>query len=85
MLRKEASGLRLFSGLTGRLMAEETRQSRNIKVKPSILRKAYQRAIESEKRLCEWLEEAIEEKIEREQKKVKEKRPVGAGLSDLDS
>jgi hypothetical protein len=63
-------------------MAEETRQSRNIKVKPSILRKAHHRAIESEKRLGEWLEEAIEEKIEREQKKVKEKRPVGAGLSE---
>jgi hypothetical protein len=56
VLRKEASGLRLFSGLTGRLMAEETRQSRNIKVKPSILPKAYQRAIETEKRLGEWLE-----------------------------
>jgi len=49
-------------------MAEETRQSRNIKIKPSILRKAHHRAIESQKRLGEWLEEAIEEKAAREEK-----------------
>jgi len=52
-------------------MAEEARQGRSIKIKPSVLRKAHHRAIESQKRLGEWLEEAIEEKIEREQKKVK--------------
>jgi len=50
-------------------MAEETRQGRSIKIKPSILRKAHHRAIESQKRLGEWVEEAIEEKIEREEKK----------------
>ena len=52
-------------------MNEESRQSRNIKIKPSILRKAHHCAIESQKRLGEWLEEAIDEKIEREEKKVK--------------
>ena len=49
-------------------MAEEARQGRSIKIKPTILRKAHHRAIESQKRLGAWIEEAIEEKIEREQK-----------------
>ena len=49
-------------------MAEEARQGRSIKIKPTILRKAHHRAIESQKRLGVWIEEAIEEKIEREQK-----------------
>jgi len=52
-------------------MNDEIRKSRSIKIKPVLLRKAHIRAIESEKRLGRWLEEAIEEKIEREQKKVK--------------
>jgi len=52
-------------------MAEEARQGRSIKIKPSVLRKAHHEAIESQKRLGEWVEEAVEEKIEREQKKVK--------------
>jgi predicted HicB family RNase H-like nuclease len=50
-------------------MAEEARQGRSIKIKPSILRKAHHRAIESQKRLGEWVEEAIEEKAIREEKK----------------
>jgi len=49
-------------------MAEEPRQGRSIKVKPSILRKAHHRAIELNKRLGQWIEEAIEEKIARETK-----------------
>jgi len=49
-------------------MPEEPKQSRNITIRPSILRKAHHRAIESQKRLDEWLEEAIEEKIEREER-----------------
>ena len=49
-------------------MVEETRQSRNIKIKPSILRKAHHRAIESQKRLGQWIEDAIEEKLAREEK-----------------
>jgi len=55
-------------------MAEEARQGRSIKIRPSILRKAHHRAIESQKRLGEWMEEAIQEKAvreEREEKKVK--------------
>ena len=55
-------------------MAEEARQGRSIKVRPSILRKAHHRAIESQKTLGEWLEEAIEGKAAREEgeeKKVK--------------
>jgi len=58
----------------GVLVAEEARQGRSIKIKPSILRRAHHRAIESQKRLGEWLEEAVEEKAareEREEKKVK--------------
>ena len=52
-------------------MDEESRRSRNIKIKPSILRKAHHRAIESQKRVGEWVEEAIEEKLDREEKKLK--------------
>ena len=47
-------------------MAEEPRQARSIKIRLSVLRKAHHRAIESQKRLGEWIEGAIEEKVERE-------------------
>ena len=53
-------------------MAEEARQGRSIKIRPSILRKAHHKAIESQKRLGEWIEEAIEEKAAREER---EKQP----------
>ncbi len=49
-------------------MVEEAPQSRNIKIRPSILRKAHHRAIESQKRLGKWIEEAIDEKIAREKR-----------------
>ncbi len=52
-------------------MDEKVRQSRSIKIKPNVLRKAHHSAIESQKRLGEWLEEAIDEKMEREEKKLK--------------
>ena len=52
-------------------MPEEIRESRAIKIKPSILRKARHCAIDSKKTLGKWLEEAIEAKSEREEKKVK--------------
>ena len=52
-------------------MAEESKQPRSIKIRPSVLRKAHHRAIESQKRLGEWIEDAIEEKVEREEKKLK--------------
>jgi len=49
-------------------MVEELRRARSIKIRPSILRKAHHRAIESQIRLGEWLEEAIEEKAAREER-----------------
>ena len=52
-------------------MVDEEAQSRNIKIRPSILRKAHHRAIESQKRLGKWIEEAIEEKLDREEKNLK--------------
>ena len=52
-------------------MNEEVRKTTGIKLRPSIVRKARVWAASSDKRLGEWLEEAIEEKIEREEKKVK--------------
>ena len=52
-------------------MDEERRRSRSVKIRPSILRKAHHRAIEAQKRVGEWVEEAIEEKIEREEKNPK--------------
>ena len=62
-------------------MVEEARQGRSIKIRPSILRKAHHRAIESQKRLGEWIEVAIEEKAAREERKVKQKRPAETRLS----
>ena len=47
-------------------MNDEARESRSIKMKPSILRNAYQEAIEEGKTLGRWIEDAIEERIERE-------------------
>ncbi len=52
-------------------MNDEARQSRSIKMKPSIVRKARHRAVEEGKTLGRWIEEAIDEKIEREER-VKE-------------
>ena len=54
-------------------MNDEVRQSRNIKIKPSILRKVHHSAIESQKRVGEWVEEAIEEKIKREERSLNRK------------
>ena len=50
---------------------EEAREGKYIKLKPSILKKARLRAVSSDKTLGEWLEEAIEEKAAREEKKAK--------------
>ena len=52
-------------------MDEKVRQSRNIKIRPSVLRKAHHRAIESQKRVGEWVEDATEEKLDREEKNLK--------------
>jgi len=50
-------------------VSEETRQGKYIKVRPSVLKKARLAAVSSDKSLGRWLEEAIEEKIERDEKK----------------
>ena len=52
-------------------MNKEIRQSRSVKIRPSVLRRAHHRAIESQKRIGEWIEEAVEEKLEREKKNLK--------------
>jgi len=50
-------------------MNDEVRQAKSIKMKPSVVRRAHQKAKEEGKTLGRWLEEAIEEKIERDEKK----------------
>jgi predicted HicB family RNase H-like nuclease len=47
---------------------EETGESKHIKMKPSIVRKAHHQAIEQGKTLGRWIEDAIEEKIQREER-----------------
>ncbi len=61
-------------------MNDEARESTHIRMKPSIVRRAHQKAKEEGKTLGRWFEEAIEEKIERE-KKAKQKRPAATGPS----
>jgi len=52
-------------------MNYEARETAHIKMRPSILHLAHQKAKEQGKTLGRWLEEAIYERIEREQKKIK--------------
>ena len=47
------------------------RKPRNVYINPDTLYKAHVEALCVRKPLGEWLEEVIEEKIEREEKKVK--------------
>jgi len=49
-------------------MNEEVRESKSIKMKPSIVRRAHLKAIEEGKTLGRWIEDAIEEKIERDKR-----------------
>ena len=49
-------------------MNEEVRESKSIKMKPSIVRRAHLKAIEEGKTLGRWVEDAIEEKIERDKR-----------------
>ena len=49
-------------------MNDEVRESRSIKIKPSIVRKARHEAIDQGKTLGRWIEDAIEEKITRAEK-----------------
>ena len=47
------------------------RKPRNVKIDPEALHRARVEALRSRKTLGEWLEEAIDEKIEREEKQPK--------------
>jgi len=49
-------------------MNDEARESKSIKMKPSIVRRAHLKAIEEGKMLGRWIEDAIEEKIERDKR-----------------
>jgi predicted HicB family RNase H-like nuclease len=54
------------------LMNEKSvRKLRNVKINPDTLHKARVEALRARRSLGEWPEKAIDEKIEREQKKVK--------------
>lgn len=47
---------------------QPVRKPRNVKIDPAAMRRARIEALRSERSLGEWLEEAIDEKIERENK-----------------
>ena len=49
-------------------MNEEAKTPRNIRIRPSVLHQARVAAVIQKKTLGQWLEEAIVEKIDREQK-----------------
>jgi len=49
-------------------MNDEIRKSLTSKIKPTIARKAWVGAARTDKRLAEWIEEAIEEKAAREER-----------------
>ncbi len=50
---------------------KSVRKPRHVLIDPEALHRARVEALRSKKTLGEWLEDAIEEKIEREEKKVK--------------
>jgi len=50
---------------------KSVRKPRNVWINPGALHKARVEALRQKRALGEWLEEAIDEKIEREQTKVK--------------
>jgi predicted HicB family RNase H-like nuclease len=50
---------------------KSVRKPRNIKIDPEALHRARVEALRSKKTVGQWLEEAIDEKIEREEKKGK--------------
>ena len=61
-----------YSSATVTSMNEKpVRKPRNVKIDPEALHRARVEALRSKKTLGGWLEEAIDEKIEREQEKVK--------------
>ena len=52
-------------------MNGEARETAHIKMRPSMVRKAHQKAKEQGKTLGRWVEDAIEEKVAREEKEPK--------------
>lgn len=52
-------------------MNSEARKSVTIKMKPSVVRKARVAAVSLDRRLGDWLEEAIAEKVAREEREEK--------------
>lgn len=52
-------------------MNEEAKESKHIKMKPSIVRKAHHQAKEEGKTLGRWIEDAIEKKLAREKTEEK--------------
>jgi len=50
------------------LVNDEVRKSKSIKMRPSVARKAHLEAVKSGKTLGRWIEDAIEEKVARENK-----------------
>jgi len=52
-------------------MNDEVRESKSIKMRPSVVKNARIEAVTSDKTLGEWLEEAIEEKVKREVEQLK--------------
>lgn len=55
-------------------MHDEVRESRSIKIKPSVLRKVHFKASEAGKTVGRWIEDAIEEKIARDEKEEAEQK-----------
>ena len=49
-------------------MNDEVRKSKSLKMRPSVVSKAHHKAIEAGKTLGRWIEDAIEEKLAREEK-----------------
>ena len=47
------------------------RKPRNVFINPDVLHEAHVEALRSKKKLGEWIEEAIEEKLDREQKNLR--------------
>ncbi|MBA7529814.1 hypothetical protein ES705_22013 [subsurface metagenome] len=52
-------------------MNDEVRESKRIRMKPSVVREAHKKANEEGQTLGRWIEDAIKERIARERKKVK--------------
>ena len=53
-------------------MNKEAKSPRNIRIRPSVLHQGRVAAVIQKKTLGQWLEEALMEKIDREQKQNKE-------------